>query len=146
MNKCKIAAGNSGLAFASVVCGMFVSMSLGFSDGGAQPGTGGGTGYGGFDLEDWFAVCVNDAPCPSSESSACVGLTAGRPCDFCEVGGARQKCVFAWTTDCWYADVGQGKAGCGHKKSGTCQGGGSGVVCVGLYDNGFCQQIKCTTQ
>lgn len=137
----------AGLALAAVIGCLFVSASLGFSEDDPEPGTGGGSDPDlVYENSEWWAQCVGDAPCPATESGACAALTPGSTCYFCDVAGPRQKCVFAWTTDCLYTDVGSKKHGCGHRKTGSCQGGGVGVVCLGTYDDGYCEQIKCTTR
>jgi hypothetical protein len=137
----------AGLVLSAVISGMFVPLSVGFSDGDPLPGLGSGPGLGVvYENSDSWAYCISDAPCPGSESSACKDLTPGSPCHFCDVPGVRQKCVFAWTTDCVFADTGSKKGGCGSRMSGTCQGGGSSVICLGIYNDGYCEQIRCATR
>jgi hypothetical protein len=64
----------------------------------------------------------------------------------CQFQLSRQKCVFAWTQNCLWWELGGTPAGCGTRWVGTCVVGGGGItICVGNLPDGSCSRISCVS-
>lgn len=86
-----------------------------------------------------FKDCLSAPACPSA-TAACVGLTQGNACHYCDFTYAQWTCQFTILMQCTQLS---GAPDCGNRWNGTCDDTGT---CIGTrLEQEFCSRTVCVS-